>query len=71
MCLAIPGKVLEKNGNIAVVDFGGVKKEIMLDFVDAKLGDFVLVHAGFAIQIIEKKSAEEKITFWESIEDES
>ena len=51
MCLAIPGKIIEikKEENIAIVDYGGLKKEANLSLVDAKIGDYVLVHVGFAI----------------------
>ncbi|WP_342771083.1 HypC/HybG/HupF family hydrogenase formation chaperone, partial [Methanoculleus sp. UBA416] len=50
MCIAMPGEVLEiKEGNIGVVDFGDLQQEVRLDLVDVKVGEFVLVHVGFAI----------------------
>ena len=63
MCLAVPGKILEikkfENKNVGLVDFNGVKKDIPLSLVpNAKIGDNVLVHAGFAIEIIDDKEAE-------------
>ena len=58
MCYAIPAKVIEVRGDMGVVDFGnGVRREILLGLVDAKVGDYVLVHAGFAIKVLDEKSA--------------
>ena len=51
MCIAIPAEVIEKKeGNIGVVDFGDLRQEVRLDLVDVDIGEFVLVHVGFAIQ---------------------
>jgi len=51
MCIAIPAEVIEKKeGNIGVVDFGDLRQEVRLDLVDVEVGEFVLVHVGFAIQ---------------------
>lgn len=63
MCLAVPGKILEikkvENKNVGLVDFNGVKKDIPLSLVpNAKIGDNVLVHAGYAIEIIDDKEVE-------------
>ncbi len=56
MCIAIPAEVIEmKEGNIGVVDYGDLKQEVRLDLVDAAVGDFVLVHVGFAIQRLSKE----------------
>jgi hydrogenase expression/formation protein HypC len=63
MCLAVPGKIVEIRDNdpvtrMGAVDFGGVLKEINLSFVpEAKIGDYVLVHAGFALNTIDEKEA--------------
>ena len=47
MCIAVPAEVLEiKDGNIGVVDYGDLQQEIRMDLVDAKIGEFVLVHVG-------------------------
>jgi len=68
MCLAIPAKVLEIDGSTAKVDFGrGVVREVNITLVDAKVGDYVLVHAGYAIQIIDREAAEETIRLWNMI----
>ena len=50
MCLAIPGKIIKIKNQLAIVDFQGVKKEINISIVDIKVGDYVMVHAGFAIE---------------------
>jgi hydrogenase expression/formation protein HypC len=65
VCLGVPGKVLtiEENAQgmiMGTVSFAGVNKEICLAYVpEAKPGDFVIVHAGFAISIIDEQEAEE------------
>jgi hydrogenase expression/formation protein HypC len=56
MCVAVPAEVLEiKDGNIGVVDYGDLKQEVRLDLVDVKIGEFVLVHVGFAIQRLSRE----------------
>lgn len=60
MCLAVPGRVIEIGEDTrAKVDFGGVRKEISLAFTpEARLGDYVLVHVGFAISVIDAGEAQ-------------
>jgi hydrogenase expression/formation protein HypC len=63
MCLAIPGKILdtgERNGSrVARVQFGGITKEAYLDFVpEAEVGDYVMVHVGFAISRVNAEEAQ-------------
>jgi len=68
MCLAIPGKVVELRGLIAIVDYGGVRREVRVDFVpDVKVGDYVIVHTGFAIERMDEKSAKRSIEAWDEI----
>jgi len=68
MCLAIPVKIIEIDGTMGTVEFGGVKKDIALQLVpDAKVGDYVLLHAGFAIQKLDIKEAQETIRLLEEI----
>jgi len=65
MCLGYPGKVVEINGCYAKVDFGGVVKDnVLISFVDAKVGDYVIVHAGFAIQVVSEEEAKKMLEFW-------
>ena len=63
MCLAIPAKVVEKNDDgLAQVDLLGVRREVSLDLTpQAQVGDFVLVHAGFAIEVVDQQYAQETI----------
>lgn len=68
MCLAIPARVMEKNGDRGKVDFGGgVLREVDLTLVDADVGDYVLVHAGFAIQVLDEEEARETLRLWSQI----
>lgn len=56
MCVAVPAEVLEiKEGKIGVVDYGNLQQEVRLDLVDVKVGEFVLVHVGFAIQRLSRE----------------
>lgn len=62
MCLAIPGKILSveyRDGTLmSVVDFGGIKKDVCLQYIpDAQVGQYVVVHVGFAIQRLDEESA--------------
>jgi len=68
MCLAIPAEVKEIKGNMAKVDFGGgVLREVDVSLVDAKVGEYVLVHVGYAIQVIDRKAAQETLQLWNEI----
>ena len=72
MCLAIPAKVLEVNGNLAKVDFGqGVAREVNVMLVDAKVGEYVLVHAGYAIEKLDQKAAQESLETWRQVLEQS
>lgn len=66
--MAVPAKILEINGDLAKVDFGGgVMREVNIMLVDARVGDYVLVHAGYAIQVLDEKEAEETLMLWREI----
>ncbi|GIU72047.1 MAG: hypothetical protein KatS3mg003_2317 [Candidatus Nitrosocaldaceae archaeon] len=66
MCLAFPGKVMEIDGDYAKIDFGAntIRSNINIAEVNAKIGDYVLVHAGYAIQILDIEEAENTIRYW-------
>lgn len=60
MCLAVPAKVIEIRDALGKVELSGVTRDVSLMLLpEAKVGDFVLVHAGFAMQIVDEQSAEE------------
>jgi len=59
MCLGIPGRVLEVRGNVALVDFGGVTREVDASLEEVAPGDYVLVHVGMIIAKIDEKEAME------------
>lgn len=62
MCLGIPMKILEIKDDLAFAEVGGAKREIGLTLVsDIKVGDYVIVHAGYAIQKLDKEQAEETL----------
>jgi hydrogenase expression/formation protein HypC len=62
MCLAIPSKITRIENNMATIDVDGVQREASLLLLeDAKVGEYVIVHAGFAIQRIDEKAAKETL----------
>ncbi|HEX9261292.1 MAG TPA: HypC/HybG/HupF family hydrogenase formation chaperone [Candidatus Bathyarchaeia archaeon] len=68
MCLAIPARVMSVKGDKAQVDFGeGVLRDVNVTLVDAKVGEYVLVHAGYAIQKMDEREARETLALWEEI----
>ena len=68
MCLAIPARVTTVDGDRAKVDFGeGVLREVNVSLVEPKVGEYVLVHAGYAIQKMDEKEALETLALWDEI----
>jgi len=68
MCLAIPGKILEINGNQALVDFDGIQQKIVIALIqNPEIGKYVIVHAGYAIEQINEEEAMEAIEQWKEI----
>jgi hydrogenase expression/formation protein HypC len=67
MCLAIPGKVCSIEGKMADVDFGGVTRTVNISLVDTLPGQWVVVHAGFAIQVMDENEAMETLRLWEEL----
>jgi hydrogenase expression/formation protein HypC len=57
MCLALPGKIESIENETATVDYGGIKKTANISFIDAKVGDYILVHVGFAIEVVDTNKA--------------
>ena len=70
MCMAIPMKLIEKNGDDGRCDVNGVIREVRLDMVpEAVNGDFVLVHAGFAIEIVSPEEAQKTLELFAELTD--
>lgn len=70
MCLAIPLKLVELDGNRAVGEAMGMRRELRVDFIDKpKLGEYVIVHAGFAIERLGEQQALEDLESWGEVAD--
>ena len=68
MCLAVPGKVLDIDGTTARVDFGhGAVRKVDISLVDVTVGKYVLVHTGYAIQVMEEEEAKASLDLWGEI----
>jgi hydrogenase expression/formation protein HypC len=69
MCLAIPMKILKIEGDMAIVSSGGVQRSIGINFLKGpKIGDYVIVHAGFAIEKLDTVKAEETLKILEELQ---
>ena len=72
MCIAAPAKIVEidTESNICAADFGGVKQNARLDLLpDAEIGDYVLIHAGYAIEKLSEQAAKESLEAWDDLLD--
>jgi len=70
MCLAIPMRIESIEGDAGMVNIGGVKRKVGLQFVrEATVGDYVIVHAGFAIQKLDEQAALETLALFREMED--
>jgi len=69
MCLGVPGKVVAVDGNVATVDFWGVRRQVLLDVVDepVAVGDYVLNHVGYAIRRIPDEEVGETLALFEQL----
>jgi len=71
MCLAIPGKVIELEGSNAIVDFDGVKRNVVVGLCEnVNVGTYVIVHAGYAIETVDEEAAKESIEIWRNLVEE-
>ena len=69
MCLAVPAKIKSIKNDKAIVDFSGVSREVSLGILtDAKQGDYVLIHAGFAIGKVKREEAEDTLKALEELQ---
>ena len=68
MCIAAPAQIVEINDNVAIVDFGGVKQKAKLDLVEGvEVGRYVLVHSGYAIEVLSDEEAKDSLEAWEEL----
>lgn len=70
MCVAVPGKVVEINGDFAKINIMNNITEANIKLVDVKLGDYVLVHAGCVLEVMKKDAAEELLEIFEALGEE-
>jgi hydrogenase expression/formation protein HypC len=69
MCIAIPGKVISIDGSFAQVDFKGNLVNVNIGLVEAEVGQYVLVHAGCAIEVMEQGKAQEMLELFATLEE--
>ncbi len=69
MCIAIPGKIIEVAGQHARVDFSGNVVNVNVGLIEPRIGQYVLVHAGCAIEVMEKDKAQELIDLFAELEE--
>ena len=72
MCIAFPGKIISiAQNSLAIVDIGGVRREVSLDLLadEVKPGDYVISHAGYAIQVVDELAARESLALLKEILD--
>lgn len=70
MCLAVPMKLIRIEGNKGIVELSGIKKEISLNLLrDVEIGDYLIIHAGFAIEKLNEEEAKKTLEIWKEIED--
>ncbi|MFW5945420.1 MAG: HypC/HybG/HupF family hydrogenase formation chaperone [Candidatus Natronoplasma sp.] len=67
MCLAVPGLIADIDGDQAEVNFGGVTREANISLVDVEIGDYVIVHAGYAIERLEEEEAKKSLEAWDEV----
>ncbi len=73
MCIGFPGKIVSIDEmNMAVIDIGGIKREVSLDIIDEEvtLGDYVIAHAGFAIHKVDEQQAIESLSLLKELIDQ-
>ncbi len=69
LCLAFPAKVVEIKDSLAKVELSGVTRDVSLMLLpETKLGDYVLVHAGFAMQIVQKQDVDEMLALFDEMD---
>ncbi|MEM2891590.1 MAG: HypC/HybG/HupF family hydrogenase formation chaperone [Thermoplasmata archaeon] len=69
MCLAVPALVKSIDGQTATVDYGGLTRKANISLVEAKVGDYVIVHAGYAIEVLDREEAEKTLELFREMLD--
>lgn len=69
MCLAVPAEIKSIDGHTATVDYGGATRKANISLVDAKVGDYVIVHAGYAIEVLDREEAEKTLELFREMLD--
>ncbi len=70
MCLAVPAQVLSIDGQEAEVDFGGVRRRISVVLTpEVRLGDYVIIHTGFAISVLDQQEAQETLKLFQELDE--
>jgi hydrogenase expression/formation protein HypC len=70
MCVAVPMQIKKIKEDKGIVDIGGVEREVGLQLLkDVKVGDYIIVHAGFAIQKLDEEDAKETLALFKEMED--
>lgn len=68
MCWGVPAKIIKLGGNFATADISGVRRQVVLDLVsNIAIGDYVLVHAGYAIQKVDAEKAQFTMDFFNGV----
>ena len=68
MCLGVPGKIEKLTGTKGIISYGGAKREVDLSLIeDPQVGEYVIVHAGFAIEKLDEDEAKETLRLFEEI----
>ena len=67
MCLTVPAKVIEVKDDVATVDVLGEKREVRIDLVKPKVGDYVIIQFGFVTEIVDKEVAESSLKAWKKL----
>ncbi len=69
MCVAVPGKILDRQDMLATIEVGGVTRKVSVMLLpEVQVGDFVLIHAGFAVQVIDEEEAEKTLALFKELE---
>ncbi|MEW6441146.1 MAG: HypC/HybG/HupF family hydrogenase formation chaperone [bacterium] len=70
MCLAVPTKIIRIEGEEAEAEIGGVRRRVSIAFTpEARVGDYVLIHAGFAISVLDEQDARESLELFEKLDE--